>query len=181
MRLPPASRSIYSRCGWHVRAPAFRIPDRTRTCIRRAKICCLASWTTGISRTQTTPHRQCGGAGLLRRRRWSESNRRTQGCSLLPQPLGHSANERNNATPTRERVCFSARPPGLEPGLTESESVVLPELDDRRKTQRYTRARKPTRHVDNTNNSTHPPCVSTQHPQPPRCDARQRGARQRLA
>lgn len=90
---------------------------------------------------------------MLHRRRWSDSNRRAQSCSPLPQPLRHSANERNNVAPTRERVCFSARPPGLEPGLTESESVVLPELDDRRKTNRDTRARNPTRHVDNTNNS----------------------------
>lgn len=142
MRLPPASWGVYSRCGWRVRAPAFRIPARTRTWISRTKIYCPAKLDDrDKSGTQAPPHRQRGGAGLLRRRRWSDSNRRIQSCSLLPKPLRHSANERNNAVPTRERVCFSARPPGLEPGLTESESVVLPKLDDRRKTNEDTRTR----------------------------------------
>ena len=54
-----------------------------------------------------------------------------------------------------------APPPGLEPRFTEPKSAVLPKLDDRRKTNRDTRAQTPTRHVNNTNNSA--PTPTRQH------------------
>lgn len=104
-------------------------------------------------RTQALPHRQRGGGeSLLRRRRWSDSNRRTQSCSLLPKPLRHSANERNNVTHTRERVYFSARPPGIEPGPAESESAILPIRRQAKNSTLHESAKSP-HHVDNANNS----------------------------
>ena len=82
-------------------------------------------------RTQALPHRQRGGAGLLRRRRWSESNRHTQSCSLLPNHSGTAPTR--ETTPHPHVSAYVSQLARQESNLDlRSQGPLSYQLDDRR-------------------------------------------------